>query len=538
VQQQPHPKDLAAVPAGPKLARLLPRIELRAVPDEQVGGVLAAEYRQLAHQQARAWQAMVEVLQRHRWLEVELRLTPDRVFDSAASEIRAELGLTRRAAERELGYAETVASVPQVAQALSAGQLDRTRAIVLAEGCWDLTVEQQATVLKELLPCAGQRTASELADRLRKLAVALDPGWAERRYKQAVRERRVVCYLNQDGSATLSGQQLPADQAAGADARIQALAKAAKRAGAHATMDRLRSELFLGLMDGRFHGMTEQTIIAALRDQFPKAVAEPEPQLHTAGADPDTEWADTARRGVHVKVGLATLLGDSDEPGEIAGLGTVTAAVARRLVAGQRKAEWRFAIVDDEGRLLFDGITRRRPNDAGTAPQAQTSGGIVELHVPLSLLADRTGFAHPQWSAVLADLRIQYADQQPIEQDPAARHPGRRLRRRVQVIAQTCTFRGCRRPAAECDLDHRHDHANGGRTEQVNLDPDCRHDHNLKTRSGWRVARSDNNTRIWISPLGRKYPVQIEPIAPPLPKPIPRKLPAELQIGDDDPPQF
>ena len=60
--------------------------------------------------------------------------------------------------------------------------------------------------------------------------------------------------------------------------------------------------------------------------------------------------------GIEIRVGLATLLGRDDRPGEIPGLGQVTAEVARTAVAAQRRgAEWRFAIVDDEGYLLLAG---------------------------------------------------------------------------------------------------------------------------------------------------------------------------------------
>ena len=76
---------------------------------------------------------------------------------------------------------------------------------------------------------------------------------------------------------------------------------------------------------------------------------------------------------------LSTLLGHDDHPGEIPGLGPIPATHARAVVADQRRAEWRWAITDAGGRLLFDGITRRRPTGlAATGPR----GGIVELHCP------------------------------------------------------------------------------------------------------------------------------------------------------------
>ncbi|MDT4925177.1 MAG: hypothetical protein QOG01_2890, partial [Pseudonocardiales bacterium] len=122
---------------GPALGAVLAPIEVGAVPDEQLLEVLEAEWRQLAHQQARVWAVMAQLATRDPMLGIAAGpvWTPDQIFESAVDEIRAELRLTRRAARRELEYADTVAAVPRVAQALRSGVLDRARAVVLAEGC-------------------------------------------------------------------------------------------------------------------------------------------------------------------------------------------------------------------------------------------------------------------------------------------------------------------------------------------------------------------------------------------------------------------
>ena len=526
------PDALASAPTGPELCARLAAVRPDAVTDEQLLELLAAQWRQLSYQQAQVWAVMAEIGRRDPMpnLSGAAAWTPEQVFESAVDEIRAELRLTRRAARRELTRAEAVAALPRVAAALAAGALDRGRAIVLADGCLDLTEAQTATLLDEVLPDAAAVTAPGLADRVRRVAIALDPDWAERRYRQALEERRVIGYLHPDGSATVSGQYLPAGQAAAACARVDALAGAAKRAGAAAKLDHLRAELFLGLLDGRFHDMTEVAITDALLQQFPSAAE------HSCTAE------EGAWRGVELRVGLGTLLGRDEQPGEIAGWGAVTASVARDIAARQRTAEWRYAIVDDDGELLFDGITRHRPT-RGESDQPQAVGGIVELHVPLTLLTDgELAARHPDWSGVLADLAGQYDRRRPIDQDPAARFAGRRLRRRSQLRYRTCTFPGCRRPASACDQDHRRDHSRGGRTDEDNLAPGCRHDHMNKTARGWRLIRSDEGTFVWVSPLGRRHLVHPAPVAPPLPAPIPRRQPgpeheaSRAPESDPDPP--
>jgi hypothetical protein len=247
---------------------------------------------------------------------------------------------------------------------------------------------------------------------------------------------------------------------------------------------------------------------------------------------------------VHVRIGLGTLLGLDEQAGEIAGWGIVPADTARKLVERQHDAEWRYAILDAHGRLLFDGITGHRPPPSGTdrtgtrrrrrrTRRRTVAAGIVELHVPLALLSDPgLAAAHPGWARLLTDLAGQYARREPIEQDPGARFPGRRLRRRTQTVFQRCVFRGCRRPATDCDTDHRREHHRGGPTQEDNLQPGCDHDHALKTTGGWQLHRHNPHSYLWISPLGRHHLVPIDPIAPPLPAPV-----AERPLADRDPPE-
>jgi len=450
--------------------------------------------------------------------------TPERVFDSAATEIAAELRVSKQHAANELDHAQNLEELPAVAAALRAGEVDRTRAVVLLQVCAFLSVEHRVKLIDELLPVAGTIPAGTLRARAQRMAIALDPEWAERRYVDAVRQRRVVFYIAEDGTVTMVAENQSAEDALAAKARLTALARAAKRAGARATLDQLRSELAMGLLGPRFAGMREPELIAALVARFPKpaadesdaASAEPTPTASpepAAKAAPPATFETGAPSGVELRVGLASLMGLTEEPGEVAGAGPVIAPVARDIARRQRRSEWRFAIVDAAGRLLFGGLTRLRPAHYGTGG---AGGGIVELHVPTHLLDPVFVEDHPAWAKLLSELAKQYERQVPIAQDPAARLPGRPLRRRVEIKHRFCVFPCCRRPAADSQADHRHDHAKGGVTLERNLGPLCEAHHALKTRWGWRLIKRDDETYVWISPLGRRHVVPIEPIAPPL----------------------
>ena len=531
---------LSTVLPGPGLGVRLALNELSALPDDQLLAHVHAQYRQLAFHQGQLWAALAEVHRRPPLnLTTEHGLTAERRFDLAAAEISAELRLSRFAAERELGYGLDLAEMPRIGAALRAGQLDRVKTVVLLEACRDLSDQHRDKILDDVLPTAERARVSALKARVQRLAIALDPGWAERRYQHAVREQKVVHYLAEDGTVTIAATGLPADQALAAMARLTRLARAAKRAGAAAGLERLKGTLICGLIDARFAGMNEPQIITELVAEFPKPTNPPTdptpgPSDPTPGPTDPTpgptsdEPARVTDSGIELRVGLATLLGLVEEPGEVAGAGPVTAPIARTIAERQRRGEWRFAIVDQHGRLLFDGITGHRPT---ALPKGGQKGGIVELHVPTHLLDPALIDQHPAWAKLLTDLAQQYRQQAPIRQDPAARAPGRPLRRRVQVKHRTCTFPGCRRPAADSQTDHRRDYARHGPTDEDNLAPACTYHHDLKTRWGWRIVKRDQHTYLWISPLGRKHLVQIEPIAPPLPPPIPPSEP------DPDPPE-
>ncbi|WP_028926717.1 hypothetical protein [Pseudonocardia acaciae] len=67
-----------------------------------------------------------------------------------------------------------------------------------------------------------------------------------------------------DGTATNTAQALPADQAAAAYERLDRLARAVKRAGHTGSLDEIRADLCLGLLDGSLHHLSEREIIACL----------------------------------------------------------------------------------------------------------------------------------------------------------------------------------------------------------------------------------------------------------------------------------
>ncbi|MGH3803352.1 MAG: hypothetical protein ACRDTD_25130 [Pseudonocardiaceae bacterium] len=74
----------------------------------------------------------------------------------------------------------------------------------------------------------------------------------------------MIGYLNEDGTATVTGSALPVDEAAAACAHVEELARAAKRAGHPGRIGPLRADIYLGLLDGRWQHRNRDQIIADL----------------------------------------------------------------------------------------------------------------------------------------------------------------------------------------------------------------------------------------------------------------------------------
>ncbi|WP_344054024.1 HNH endonuclease signature motif containing protein [Planotetraspora silvatica] len=416
---------MASLPPGVELAEALANIDERRVSGFDTVEVLKAAYRQLCHDRARFLAVLLEVgLREHfsgdsvRRLEVPDEFSPD--------EARAALVWSRRRADSTFELAWGVhRRLPQLGEAMSRGDLDEPRAAAFIRWTAGLTPQQAEMVCAQLVPGAGRLTVGALIEQIQRLVLAIDPEWAQKRYTEAIRRRRVVGSRNEDGTATVSGLDLPLDRAAAGCERIDDLARACKRAGDRRPIDHIRTDLFLGSLDGSLEALTDKEIVAhVLKHPF---VDQSDDRSDDAGADhasrptgrkparsphrdpasPRPDAAQRARPGNdrprndrprsdqaeserpdpvqpehaepgsvqhkpvpgngagravrEIRVELTTLLGLDEHPAEVPGWGIIHAGLAREMVSGMLAGEWRFAVCTDDGRLLYSGITRHRP---------------------------------------------------------------------------------------------------------------------------------------------------------------------------------
>ena len=90
-----------------------------------------------------------------------------------------------------------------------------------------------------------------------------------------------------------------------------------------------------------------------------------------------------------------------------------------------------------------------------------------------------------------------------LQMDANQYRPSAALKRWLAIQQVTCDFPGCGRRAAHCDLDHTHAWAAGGTTCAGNLVHRCRKHHTMKHQTKWRVEHPPGAERaVWTSPTG------------------------------------
>ncbi len=247
--------------------------------------------------------------------------------DAASVEIAAALCLTRRSADAQIDWAgEMWERVPRIAEMLRLGQIDPRRARTIVAGVQHLDAEAAGHVVDQIAEEAPNLTTGQLAARLRKLCVTVDPDYALERYKEVLDERRVVVEASPSGTAHLFGMNLPPERVMAVSDRINRIARRRRTADESRSMDQLRADIFMDLLEGN------SSVVAG-------------------GV-------------VDLRVDLDTLTGLSEAPGELAGYGPVIADIARQVATARPRAEWRCTVVDHDGAIVWEGTTRRRPSTA------------------------------------------------------------------------------------------------------------------------------------------------------------------------------
>ncbi|MDJ0924558.1 MAG: DUF222 domain-containing protein [Acidimicrobiia bacterium] len=320
------PADLDNTEPGSALAAVLDEIDINQCTGFDRIRVLRAHQRMQAHYAARSYRAMSAVVEAYRQDPDER----DSAEEAASAEVAAALRLTRRAADTEVGVSiELRKRLPRVWMALCDGLIDVRRARILVDDTAHLSIARASEVVGEVIDDACLLTSGQLRAKLRKLCIQVDPDDAKVRYQRAVAHRRVVAGPNADGTADLYATNLPAHRVQAARQRLDRLARERKRKGDNRSIDQLRADLLLDLLDGTLSG------------------------------------GSPGKGSFHITADLATLADLAVHPGDLAGFGPVIADIARQVARQETQENWWWTVTDpDTGLPIHTGTTRRRPTAA------------------------------------------------------------------------------------------------------------------------------------------------------------------------------
>jgi hypothetical protein len=345
------------------------------------------------------------------------------VDEAEREDVSTALRLAPATAQSRIDIARTlVNNLPNTCSALATGEISAAHATVIAReaaiairnGAPDsviFEVEQRAISFAEL------HTPGQVAARVRTDIAKAIPEEFEEITSRATALRRVSCYNEADGMSTVVAI-LPAADAQIVMNSIEAfilrqdqLHLSQNKSDTDRTIDQKRADA-LSTICSNFLAEISETVTPQRR--------------------PLT---------VNVTVDLPTLLGLSENPGQLAGYGPIPASVARELASD---AKWKRFI---------------------TEPQ---TGNLLDF--------GRESYEPPQH---LKDFLI--------------------------ARDRTCRFPGCRRSALLSDLDHAESWESGGSTSPENIGALCRRHHRLKTHDGWRIQSFSDGSCTWTSPLGKEF---------------------------------
>ncbi|TQK20094.1 uncharacterized protein DUF222 [Microbacterium sp. SLBN-154] len=349
----------------------------------------------------------------------------DMALRGVAAEIAAAVRLSDRAVQRQIDSAfALVNDYPATVHCLEKGLLTRAHVAVVEDVGRRVPFELKGEFDQLAAEICLDETPGRARADLEVLAERMNPRSLTERHAGAFRERKIVRYPIGDG------------------------------------MSELRSVHSTVLIEGIFQRITDEAnaVIAARESNPGDGVTADTRSLDEVRADLFADMLLTSTPGigptgdlpgglgaikakVQVVIPVMALMGQSDVPCDLAGVGPIDANTAR-LLAGNSDGTWE--------RLLTHPVTG------------------------LTMAVD------------------QY-------------RPTAAMDRFLKGRDKHCRWPGCRMPARKCEVDHNHDAALGGKTEICNLCCLCQRHHSMKQFTAWKVRQLDGGVIEWTSPTGRVY---------------------------------
>ena len=397
------------------------------------------------------------------------------VDDSEREEIATALRMSGSTAQGRIDVARTLTQyLPGATAALAVGDISPAHANVIARESAQLIRQGVAPeVLKliedQAIAHAEFHTPAQVANKVRSCIAMFAPEQFEAAAVEEKSTRRVSCYPNANGMATIVAF-LPAADAQTIMLALDRLAhktngvaKEKLRAFQEKSGYRMRansnspfpsdSESSTATNNANTNGSADFNLTDFSADLMdPMDAHRADAMTAIAALFLETNEDQVMNHGrpitVNLTIDLPTLLGLSENPGQLSGYGAIPATVARELAAD---GKWRKFITDP------------------------TTGNLLDF--------GRESYLPPQ---ALRDFLL--------------------------ARDKTCRFPGCRRSGVKGEIDHAIPWEEGGETSPKNLGLLCKRHHQLKTHGGWKLESFEDGSCEWTSPLGKKRFVPARPM--------------------------
>ena len=430
------------------------------------------------------------------------------VDDEEREEIAAALRLSPATAQAKMDTARILVNqLPATCAALASGEISVAHATVIARESAPLLrggIDREviAQIEKSAIANAEFHTPAQVANKIRSAVSRALPAECEESFARAHELRKVSCYPERDGMATViallsapdaqsvliaierhlqrkdrealqssSSRNSTSSQTSAATQNStssqnssvttqnssvtsqNSLSRGSDLANSPEItnpwrIDNRRADAFVEIIN---EFLTSDVLDQSATDQTATdQTATDNADLTNRNLSKQKQFKNLSRRPVtiNVTIDLPTLLNMAENPGQLTGYGPIPASLARELAAD---GNWKRFITDPtSGELLDIGRKSYRP------------------------------------SQHLVDFLI--------------------------ARDRTCRFPGCRYPAHRSDIDHVTPWDEGGETTPDNLGSLCRRHHRLKTHGGWKVTSSSDGSCEWISPTGKHYLVPSRPV--------------------------
>ncbi|TQJ58793.1 uncharacterized protein DUF222 [Arthrobacter sp. SLBN-83] len=377
---------------------------------------------------------------------------------SVVEEIAGVLTISSAAAGAFLEQSQKVCSPPPVFEALAAGGMSWQHAKVIADETEGLDPAGAAGLVAHFFdpdaphPARGAAPGDLVPSRFR----AKVRGWRERhhpesiekRHTKGIADRRMEYTPDRDGMARVT-LYLPGDTACAIWNRTTATARGLQGPNEPRTLTQLRPDIAASLLLSTGNAMeTNRNTTAAATEPVSndEGPGNDDGTGTAAGSRPVREIGKVPapRADVLVMVPVFSLLGATDEPAVLDGLGPIPASMARKLVTDGAESFYR---------VLVD------PRD----------GAPLEI--------GRKNYRLPET-----------------------------IKRWIRMRDAKCTFPGSTNHSPDNDTDHLQAWKDGGTTGTTNLAQLCPKHHRLKHHSTWTPdPATTNDPPGWTSPTGRHY---------------------------------